>query len=298
MVDVLSSYLQSNHFKVESLHGDMKQSQRNSVMNLFKQGNLEILIATDVAARGIDVNDIDYVINYDIPQNVEYYVHRIGRTGRAGKSGMAITICSGRSQVEMLTRIGRFVKSRIKEEKLPKADDIRKNRYLNNINEIEDKLKSTSDDSDYKTMLSDLLSKGYDLSRIATAALESYFEQKDKNLKNIKLLEVKPTATYLEKDVYQKIVIDVGRAHHVEPNHIVGAITGQSGITGKEIGKIEIFDKKATIAVPRTKAQQIVRQMKNCKICGYPITTVLYQIKSTHISKNEHLHRNIRKHYK
>ena len=99
MVDDLTGWLLDHGFKAEGLHGDMKQSQRTVVMDAFKAGRTSILVATDVAARGIDVDDINCVFNYDIPQNAEYYVHRIGRTGRAGKSGSAYTLCCGRNQL-------------------------------------------------------------------------------------------------------------------------------------------------------------------------------------------------------
>ncbi len=107
MVDEIVAALSPAGFDAVGLHGDMRQEQRNSVMHGFKTGKTAILVATDVAARGIDVHDIDYVINYDIPQSAEYYVHRIGRTGRAGKTGTAITICSGKKQVYLLRNIAR-----------------------------------------------------------------------------------------------------------------------------------------------------------------------------------------------
>ncbi|MFY9378670.1 MAG: DEAD/DEAH box helicase, partial [Acutalibacteraceae bacterium] len=126
MVDEITEHLNQNGFDVDGLHGDMKQSQRTKVMNSFKSGKTSILVATDVAARGIDVNNIEYVFNYDIPQNNEYYVHRIGRTGRAGKTGTAITICSGRRQVSVLQNIARSVKSKIEIIDIPNVDDILK----------------------------------------------------------------------------------------------------------------------------------------------------------------------------
>ena len=111
MVDDLTGWLLDHGFKAEGLHGDMKQSQRTVVMDAFKAGRTSILVATDVAARGIDVDDINCVFNYDIPQNAEYYVHRIGRTGRAGKSGSAYTLCCGRNQLRQMEQILRFAKA-------------------------------------------------------------------------------------------------------------------------------------------------------------------------------------------
>lgn len=124
MVDDLTGWLLDHGFKAEGLHGDMKQSQRTVVMDAFKAGRTSILVATDVAARGIDVDDINCVFNYDIPQNAEYYVHRIGRTGRAGKSGSAYTLCCGRNQLRQMEQILRFAKAQATLAPVPMPDEI------------------------------------------------------------------------------------------------------------------------------------------------------------------------------
>lgn len=123
MVDELSENLKKRGYQAEGLHGDMTQKQRDFVMNRFKTGNLEILIATDVAARGIDVDDLEAVFNYDIPQDIEYYVHRIGRTGRAGKQGMAFTFAYGKD-LYRIRDIERICKTKMTEMQVPKADQI------------------------------------------------------------------------------------------------------------------------------------------------------------------------------
>lgn len=123
MVDELAENLKARGYQAEGLHGDMTQKQRDFVMNRFKNGSLEILIATDVAARGIDVDDLEAVFNYDIPQDIEYYVHRIGRTGRAGKEGMAFTFAYGRD-LYRIRDIERVCKTKMTEKKVPKAAQI------------------------------------------------------------------------------------------------------------------------------------------------------------------------------
>ncbi len=123
MVDELSENLKNRGYQAEGLHGDMTQKQRDFVMNRFKTGNLEILIATDVAARGIDVDDLEAVFNYDIPQDIEYYIHRIGRTGRAGKQGMAFTFAYGRD-LYRIREIEKICKTKMTEMNVPKADQI------------------------------------------------------------------------------------------------------------------------------------------------------------------------------
>lgn len=128
MVDELVLYLNEHHFKSIGLHGDMKQSSRTQVMENYKSGRIHILVATDVAARGIDVENIQAVINYDIPQDDEYYIHRIGRTGRAGKTGKAFTLITNRKQLYWVRDMERFTKSTITEHPIPSLEEITEKR--------------------------------------------------------------------------------------------------------------------------------------------------------------------------
>ena len=123
MVDELTEHLKKRGYGVEGLHGDLTQGQRDTVMNLFKSGHAAILIATDVAARGIDVDNVEAVFNFDVPEDIEYYVHRIGRTGRAGKKGRSFTLVTGRENFK-LREIERICHTKIKERKIPSAADI------------------------------------------------------------------------------------------------------------------------------------------------------------------------------
>lgn len=123
MVDELAENLKNRGISAEGLHGDMSQAQRDTVMKRFRSGNLQMLIATDVAARGIDVNDVDSVINYDVPQDIEYYVHRIGRTGRAGKEGMSFTLAARRESFR-IREIERTCKTKLEERTLPSGQDV------------------------------------------------------------------------------------------------------------------------------------------------------------------------------
>ncbi len=123
MVDELTEHLKGRGYEVEGLHGDLTQGQRDTVMNLFRSGRTNILIATDVAARGIDVSDVEAVYNFDVPDDIEYYVHRIGRTGRAGKTGRSFTLVVGREAYK-IRDIERICHTKIKERKVPSAADI------------------------------------------------------------------------------------------------------------------------------------------------------------------------------
>ncbi|MCI6553550.1 MAG: DEAD/DEAH box helicase [Lachnospiraceae bacterium] len=123
MVDELTEHLKDRGYHAEGLHGDLSQNQRDTVMNLFRGGRTDILIATDVAARGIDVDDVEAVFNYDVPEDIEYYVHRIGRTGRAGRTGRSFTLVVGR-EIYKLREIERICHTRIRERQIPSAADI------------------------------------------------------------------------------------------------------------------------------------------------------------------------------
>lgn len=123
MVDELTEHLKARGYGVEGLHGDLSQNQRDTVMNLFKSGRAAVLIATDVAARGIDVDNVEAVFNFDVPEDIEYYVHRIGRTGRAGKTGRSFTLVT-RREIQKLREIERICHTKIRERKIPSAADI------------------------------------------------------------------------------------------------------------------------------------------------------------------------------
>ncbi|MEG1886496.1 MAG: DEAD/DEAH box helicase [Oscillospiraceae bacterium] len=270
MVEDITEYLQKNSFPAEGLHGDMKQAQRTKVMDGFKAGQIHILVATDVAARGIDVNNIDYVINYDVPQNNEYYVHRIGRTGRAGKAGKAITIVSGRRQVMDVYDIAKMTKSEIKPFDIPSLADIKEKKNSDNLEKIRTKLKEKAAVG-YMEMVTQLVSEGYDVEELAAKALEMKFGKDDKNIADIKSVSVSYSKDTDES--LKKIVISIGRDDHVAPNHILGAITERAAVKGSEIGKIEIYSDRTVVAVPGNKRAEIIDAMKDCKICGHPTVT-------------------------
>ncbi len=175
IADALSTELNRCGICTQALHGDMEQSQRTAVMNKFKNGTTPVLVATDVAARGIDVNDIEYVFNYDIPQDIEYYVHRIGRTGRAGKSGVAITLCEGRRQTVQLMGIAKTVKTYIKPMELPSEEDFLERRYVVNIEKMRTLLEEQNTPELFMQMVRDLEQAGYRAEQIAAMALYHQF---------------------------------------------------------------------------------------------------------------------------
>ncbi len=265
MVEEVTQYLARNGFAAEALHGDLNQSQRTRVMDAFKSARIPLLVATDVAARGIDVNDIDYVINYDVPGHDEYYVHRIGRTGRAGKEGTAITICSGRRQYYMIRDLARVAKSEIKEIPLPTVKEIREKQRQKQRDALLETI-TEGVAQDYQDMVSELLDGGCDLQMIAAAALQSAFQREELGLEDI-VFERRSAGG----GMYRKIVISAGRRQKIAPNHVVSAVCERADISGKEIGKIEIYDDRTVVGVPAGRAEQIVRDMKGLKINGFAV---------------------------
>lgn len=280
MVEEVAGYLCAHGLDAEGLHGDMKQSQRTQTMDAFKQGRRRILVATDVAARGIDVDGIEYVFNYDIPQNTEYYVHRIGRTGRAGRSGKAVTICSGRRQVGELIQIARMVKTKISRMDIPRPEEIRQRRQEDISAEIAQAARTVEEGSSYLEMADKLAAGGLEPLRIAAAALALHYGGQEEDIPEIRQLPAVPAAgvrTGGRSGGYQKITINIGRSSRVAPNHIVGAITGRTRLSGRDIGKIEIFDDETVVAIPETEVDSTIAAMTDCKITGRPTVTKRYK---------------------
>jgi len=291
MADELTSFLNERNISAESIHSDIKQTQRTTTMRDFKAGKTTILIATDIAARGIDVNDVEYVINYDIPPNTEYYIHRIGRTGRAGKDGCSITICSSKREVNEIRQIAVAVKTEIKELPLPTASDIQAQSIAKARMEMEARIQG-GDGQVFTDMINDLIQKGYSVQRIAEAALSLHYKEicepagmavnqikheigemppiaPRRNESDRKTAQPRPRPQNRPMD-YGVIVFDIGSSSRVGVNHLIGAITDRTGISGKEIGKVDITPDQSLVEVPKDCLEQVLEEMKGCKICGKP----------------------------
>ncbi|MBE6903414.1 MAG: DEAD/DEAH box helicase [Ruminococcaceae bacterium] len=289
-------FLRQNKFRAECIHGDLKQAQRLRALDAFKSGVVKILVATDVAARGIDVNDIDYVINYDIPQNTEYYVHRIGRTARAGKSGISVTLCSGKRQVYVMFDIAKAVKSEIKSLPIPTCKQINQKNMHRQIDNVI-KLLENGVSAEYTQMLNHLKCD-YDLSsdEIASAILQLQFQDSYPILEDVYLSKPtlkkkehkkaadtkrksKTVSKSYDESNYSKLLINIGKKSKAAPNHVVGAITERTNISGKDIGKIQMFDSYCIVSIKNSLANEVVKKMIGCKICGKPVKTEIHKDK-------------------
>lgn len=267
-VDDLVEMLQGRGYFAEGLHGDLKQAQRDKVMQKFRNGTIEILVATDVAARGIDVDDIDVVFNYDVPQDEEYYVHRIGRTGRAGKAGKAFTFCVGK-EIYKLRDIMRYTKTKIQQQKLPTLSDVEEmktNIYLEKIKGIIEEGHLTK----YIHLVDRLMEEDYTSIDIAAALLKDHLS--DVNADDIDALDdINLGGTELyggEGEKMVRLFINAGKKSKLRAKDIVGAIANEAGIPGKTLGEIAIFDEYTFVDVPNEFVRDILHGMKHAKIKG------------------------------
>ncbi len=279
MVDELCDMLSDLGLSARGLHGDMKQRQRTNVMADFKSGKTEVLIATDVAARGIDVSDIDYVFNYDIPKMSEYYVHRIGRTGRAGRKGTAITLCCGRQQVSTIKALARKLQSDITEIPTPTVESIQMSELEGNVEQVVKILAENKINPAQKMLIDTLVGYGYSLEQISYALSGMAFDKKTSGLQNVEKSQ-KTASQKAERNSsksddssrsFSSMVLDIGSSSRCRANHIVGAITERTGISSRSIGKIEIEEDYSIVAIPTDMIYDIISDMRNIKICGKPV---------------------------
>lgn len=275
MVDELCAYLNSHGFLAEGLHGDMRQFSRTQVMERFKKHATSILIATDVAARGIDVDNVDAVINYDIPQNNEYYIHRIGRTGRAGKRGIAITMVAGKRQIYELRDMQRNLHTRIVQKPLPSVESLEKERMQQFMNLIREELEREGDFS-CRANVEELEALGYPVADIAAAVMGLYTGRDKISIAQAKQRKAAAMAARRERpSQWAKIRINVGSKSKMAPNFIMGAVTERTGLSGKEIGKIEISEYDTIVEIPSAQKEMVVKAMTGCKINGIKTVTAL-----------------------
>jgi ATP-dependent RNA helicase DeaD len=256
----LSDALRLRGYNAEALHGDMNQGERDRVMRRFREGQADLLIATDVAARGLDIETVTHVINYDIPWDVEQYIHRIGRTGRAGRTGDAITLVEGR-QRRQLEAIERMIGSRIKPARIPTAADIASRRRDEFKEAIRETLTARQFDG-YLPTVEDLQEE-FDPAEIAAAALQMLWQTRHSDA---------PGTEEIDHDFEQpetgmtRIYIGMGRQDGLRPGDIVGAIAGEAGLTGKAIGVIDILDRSAFVEVPASQADRVVEALQRSKV--------------------------------
>jgi ATP-dependent RNA helicase DeaD len=259
----LAEKLLARGFAAEAMHGDMNQAQRENVVRRLRSGQLEIVTATDVAARGWDVERIGLVVNYDIPYDTESYVHRIGRTGRAGRSGKAVLFVTPR-QKRMLRDIERYTGQRIEAVKVPTKADVAarrtalfKGRILKTLEEEDLEL--------YLSLVEELaVESGFDMAEIAAASAR--LARGDKPLEVIVEPVPEQFVSSSSEEGMVRLFIDAGRQSGVRPADIVGAIANEAGVPGKSIGAIDIYDRFSFVDIPAEYIRQVLQRMDGVTI--------------------------------
>ena len=290
MVDELTTELNKAGYPALGLHGDMKQEMRTMVMNRFKKGMVSVLIATDVAARGIDVDNMDVVINYDIPQELEYYVHRIGRTGRAGKSGLAITFVS-RRQRHAIKQIERLSNSEIKELPLPTKEQLNGLLVSNMAKDIR-KWSDSKQSKLFEIAYEGLAEEGFTQEEIIMAYINKFLSEN--NLEAIKTSGSKPVS---QNAPISRISISMGNRHGISAAHLVSAVANATGISGRAIGKIVVSENSSTVEVPREHLVSIVEQLSRTQVKDRDVTVEVVEEFATSEPRRDRGDRGPRKPY-
>ncbi|MBF0586748.1 DEAD/DEAH box helicase [Prosthecochloris sp. N3] len=279
----LAEKLRARGYAAAALSGEMAQVQREKTVGQLKSGKLNIIVATDVAARGLDVERITHVINYDIPTDTEAYVHRIGRTGRAGRTGDAILFVTPREK-SMLRTIERVTGSRIDRMELPSAEVINDRRIANFKQQITEVL-STEDLGRYEELVSEYCSD-YDASPVLVAAAlvqmaqgeqpllvteelpvrENFRKEKERRGKEKK--SSRRQSGLPGQEGYETFRLEVGASHGVKPGNIAGALINETGIPPEAVGRIEIFDDHSMVNLPEGMPKDLFRELKRVWVCG------------------------------
>jgi ATP-dependent RNA helicase DeaD len=258
----LCEALRIRGYNAEALHGDMGQSERDRVMKRFRETQVDILVATDVAARGLDIDSVTHVINYDIPWDVEQYIHRIGRTGRAGRSGSAITLVEGKQRRQLET-IERAIGTRIQPARIPTAADIAARRREVFRDAIREKLEANDFEAQLPTV-EDLLEE-FDATAVAAAALAMLWQMHHSDADG----ESQAEADFEQPELgMNRIFMSIGRQDGLRPGDVVGAIVGETGLSAKSIGVIDILDRTAFFEVPTSDAERVMEALSATMIRG------------------------------
>jgi ATP-dependent RNA helicase DeaD len=286
-VDQLTNTLTGRGYRAEALHGGMSQEQRDRVMGRLRGGTAELLIATDVAARGLDIEHLTHVINYNVPSAPDSYVHRIGRIGRAGREGVAITLAEPREH-RMLKAIERATKQRIEVEKIPTVADLRARRLELTRATLNESL--LEDDLEHFRAVVESLAEEYDVMEVALAAVKLAYDSSGAASDEEEIPQVTQKPERYGKDRREpsgrrerrggrapghgmtRLFFGVGRSAGIRPQDLVGAIAGESRLAGRDIGAIEIADRFSLVEVPEAAANDVITALRRSTIKGRKAT--------------------------
>ena len=288
-VDTLVELLNAHGHRAEALHGGMEQRQRDRVMGRFREGAVDLLVATDVAARGLDIERLSHVVNYDVPAAPESYVHRIGRTGRAGRAGTAITLAEPREH-RLLRSIEQVTKQKIEVATVPTVADLRTRRLELTRAALRERL--IAGDLDGTRVVVESLATEFDVVDIASAAVALAHaavagEGDDHDIPTVPVRAERPgqeRGGRLQPSArgrrprqegagdMVRLFVPAGRRAGIRPADLVGAIAGEAGVTSRDIGAIEIADAFSLVEVPDALADRIITAMRGASLRGHKVT--------------------------
>ena len=287
----LADEMNRRGYPAESLHGDLNQSRREAVLNRFRQNQITLLVATDVAARGLDIDDVSHVFNYDVPNDPEDYIHRIGRTGRAGRKGVSITFFSPR-EARFLSQVESYTRQKAIESKLPTRDDVLARRDERFITKMYDQMVKGKDQRE-RAMITQLLESDIDLVDLAAAAMKlaragehnysveeisqpvaevrsrrTSDERYSENRRGSSKRNVSGAGTFAQQTTWSaasqeggmvRLKMNLGGTHGIRPGDVVGAIAGEVGIPGKAIGAIDIQERQTFVDVAEKHVKRVLQ---------------------------------------
>ena len=300
-VDECTEDLVNRGYAADRLHGDMTQQMRERVLKRFREGSVELLVATDVAARGLDIDEIDIVFNYDLPTDPEDYVHRIGRTGRAGRSGRAVSFVYGR-EIYRIQSIERYTRSVIRRERIPSQEQVEGRRADLIFDSLKERLESGKFDA-YQDNIDRLLEQGHTPTDIAGAlvtllreasgregsAIEEDREPERRELRESKGPK-KPKEASFQRDGppnsrperhgsrdaqpsehgMASLFLSLGKTHGVMAKEIVGMLYREAGLPDGCLGRITLFPKHSLVDVPEAFVSQVMERTRNARLRGRP----------------------------
>jgi ATP-dependent RNA helicase DeaD len=283
-VDTLAETLNGRGYRAEALHGGLSQEQRDRVMNRLRSGTADLLVATDVAARGLDVDQLTHVVNYNVPSAPDAYVHRIGRVGRAGRQGVAITLAEPREH-RMLKTIERVAGVRIAIDKVPTVADLKARRLELTRAALRETLLTDGERLEHFRAVVEQLSDEFDVVEVALAAVKLAHEatstdSDDEDIPEVSLRPAAQASSPRRRDTSDapsggrsggagaRLFVGLGRAAGMRPQDLVGAIAGETRLKGSDVGAIEIFDKFSLVDVPADSAEEVVESLRRTQLRG------------------------------
>jgi ATP-dependent RNA helicase DeaD len=281
-VDQLTETLNGRGYRAEALHGGMGQEARDKVMNRLRNQTADLLVATDVAARGLDIDHLTHVVNYDVPSAPESYVHRIGRVGRGGREGVAITLAEPREH-RMLKTIERVTKQKIAVETVPTVADLRARRLDLTRAALREIL--LSDDLDGFRVVVESLADEFDVMEVALAAVKLAHEaggaggDEEHDIPQVSLRPVheerggpgggrREGGRGARRPGMTRLFVGAGRKTGIRPQDLVGAIAGESSLKGRDVGAIEISERFSLVEVPEAAADEVIAALRATNIKG------------------------------